>query len=125
MTIIYYVGLRVSPHSQQNLQKKYNIASNLHSTIIYSRTWFPYKPKLPSGLIIDPPFTVDYFENIAVLRFSNELLTERHNELKKLGASWDYNDFKAHISLGPITRVSSPEFSISFSDEYYMTWEEK
>jgi hypothetical protein len=125
MSIIYYVGLRLSQQSQKDIHNQYGIAHKLHSTIVYSRTWFPYKPRLPAGLIVDPPLIVDYFGDIAVLRFTSDILTARHNELRSTGASWDYEDFKSHISLGKIRDIASFQRPIIFGDEYYMTWEEK
>lgn len=122
--IIYYVGLRLSWQSEQNLKEEYSIDGSLHTTLIYSRSWFPYKPNIVPGLIIDPPFYIEYFGELAVLRFSNIVLTERHNELRRLGATWDYDDFKSHISLGKLNNVEPIKHSITFDNEYYMTWDE-
>lgn len=115
---IYYVGARLSWESSV----KCGLDQLGHATLIYSRKWFPYRQAAFFPLIIEPPYDLDVFgDGINVLRFFNQRLFERHIELRNVGAGWDYDDFKAHITLR--TPVS-PDTPLTFTHEYYQTWEQ-
>lgn len=129
--IIYYVGLRVIDNSQRKLLEYFPESSvkRFHSTLIYSRQWFPYKGDPSIEYIIEPPYKLDIFHNLLVLLYGNAEITARHNSFLVDGANWDYKDFRSHITLGPRvphdfpTRV--PNFPIILTGEYYRTWKDE
>ena len=124
-SVIYYVGAKVAEASSIKLCVCTETQQiKFHSTIIYSRRWFPYKPAQFFPLILEPPFSWDTFDGITVLRFNNQRLFERHIELRNAGASWDYPTFQAHISFGKIPTSAVPNFPIVLEHEYYSTWHE-
>lgn len=115
---IYYVGASLSLESRLRLGLE-----KAHSTIIYSRRWFPYKKGKFYPLVVEPPYRQDVFNNIPVLRFESLRLLERHIELRNDGATWDYDDFKSHISLECHLK-QLPDYPLTLEDEYYSTWEQ-
>lgn len=122
MARIYYVGARLSEASSARLAP----GRRLHATIAYSREWFPYRPARDLyPLVVVPPFAVDALGNVPVLRFADLGLTRRHEELLAAGATWDYPDFKSHVSLParPFPEFVPPSILV-LEDEYYQTWEE-
>lgn len=126
MTAIYYVGCSVAVESNIPLSALLNRPyKKFHTTLAYSRKWFPYKAGQYCPLVIEPPFTLERFGEIAVLRYSNYRLLERHKEFLEAGATWGYTEFKGHISLGKgVGEFVTPKTPILLSGEYYGTWEE-
>jgi len=126
MARIYYVGALLAPESVFLLWRKTVVVKKPHATIIYSKAWFPYKEAQCFPLVVEPPYIFERLRNQLVLRFDNQRLFERHIELRAAGATWDYPDFKAHISLGNFTGQGweLPDFPLTFSKEYYQTWDE-
>jgi len=124
--IIYYVGLEVSQHSSEQLCRFYDIKTKrLHSTLAYSREWFPYK-RLDRKYTIHPPYNTDLFCSLIVLCYSDIEITNRHKDFLSSGAKWNFDEFKSHITIGPIPFTTKvPDFQIIFSHEYYGTWREK
>jgi hypothetical protein len=128
MPRIYYVGALLAPESVFLLWRKPVTVKKPHATIIYSKEWFPYKEAACFPLVIEPPYKFERLQDQIVLRFNSPRLFERHIELRNYGATWDYPDFKAHISLGNFIGIewenSPPDFPLTFSKEYYQTWDE-
>lgn len=123
--IIYYVGAHISLDSQFLLWRHFGtVPKHLHATIVYSRTWFSYRPGKFYPLIIEPPYKSEVLNGIHVMSFFNQRLFERHAELRDAGASWDYDTFQSHISIGVRgVHYTLPDFPITLSNEYYQTWE--
>jgi hypothetical protein len=130
---IYYVGAEVSFESRFLLWKHFAYEMpRPHATIIYSRKWFPYRTAKCFPLIIEPPYWLEVLEESLVLRFENQRLSERYNELRNFGATADHEYFKSHITISPpispnkwdITKLHTPRFPITLSNEYYGTWKE-
>ena len=125
MSIIYYVGATVAPESQFRLWHHFgSIAKHPHVTLAYSRKWFPYKPAKFFPLVIEPPYKFEDLGELKVLSISSQRLFERHIELRNAGAEWDFDQFRAHITLG-IIGAPLPDFPIILSSENYQTWEEE
>ena len=133
---IYYVGAKLSPESAFLLWCYTGTAlRNLHTTIIYSRKWFPYKEARFFPLTIEPPYLkYEMLLDQLVMTFENTRLFERYIELRNLGATTDFDHFKAHITLGnrmpkgfadPPGNKHLPDFPLTFSNEYYRTWVER
>ncbi len=129
METIYYVGYRLSRESEILLSRYYNLAGikKLHSTVIYSKRWFPYRWSPLSITVLETKHH-EVFNGILVLRFNSEALEERHENLLAAGATWDYEGFKAHVSIGKIEEVSEGigpyAGPIILQTEYYQTWQE-
>ncbi len=126
MTIVYYVGSRLSPESAIGLCAHFNLPQNkFHATLIYSKEWFTYKDDKPYPIIVDPPFKIDVFYKQVVLLLKSPELVLRHQEFRASGATWDFPDFKLHITLGKdCPLISPPTFPLVFDKEYYGTWKE-
>ena len=108
-----------------------------HSTLVYSRKWFPYRTAQCFPLILEPPYEYLVLRDSLVLKFENHRFFHRHIELRNLGASSDFDHFTSHITIGPINiwerydqleylskAIPPPNFPITLSNEYYGTWEE-
>ena len=128
---IYYVGAKLSTESEFLLWRHTGTTrKNFHTTLVYSRIWFPYKEAQFFPLTIEPPY-IDYEMLIGqlVLTFQNQRLFERHIELRNLGATSDHIAFKTHITLGSCQFGPGgkplPDFPLTFSNEYYRTWVER
>lgn len=84
-------------------------ADDLHVTILYSKTPVDWMAMGEAdmwtengNLTIIPggPRDVDIFgDDTLVLRFNSRQLKWRHEEMREAGASSDYGDYKAHISI--------------------------
>lgn len=131
--IIYYVGAEVDPISSLKLFRHFStIMPRPHATLIYSRTWFPYKTAKCFPLILEPPYEFQILRDSLVLKFENYRFFERNIELRNLGASSDHEYLIPHITISPpispnkwdISKLNLPEFTITLSSEYYGTWEE-
>lgn len=112
--------------------------SDLHVTVAFSRQpvdWFKAgqswddEIKLPSG----GPRLVEQFGRAIVLRFASSSLSWRHEDFKRIGASWDHDEYAPHITIsydempegkiepytGPI--VLGPEMFVEVKED----WEPK
>ena len=125
---IYYVGAKLSLESTFLLWcYTGTLIKNPHTTIIYSRKWFPYKEAEFFPLTIEPPYIgYENFRDQPVLLFHNSRLFERYVELRNLGATLDHETYKMHISIG-IAKDKQlpnklPDFPLTFCAEYYRTW---
>jgi len=78
-------------------------ADDLHVTFAYSRTkfdWSGISPRRDGIIVMNGKRELERFDGGAtVLRFESPVLTARWQMLKDAGASWDYDDFKAHITI--------------------------
>lgn len=79
-------------------------ADELHVTQAYSRQpleWFDVdqswdeKVEIPAG----GPRSIEQFGRAVVLRFASRSLQWRFEELKQAGASWDWADYRPHVTL--------------------------
>lgn len=125
ITRIYYVGAKLSSISSNRLG---STRKKLHATIAYSRVWFPYKQKINIYPIYAyPPFYMARFGNVDVVRFECDALASRHDELRALGAEWDYEGYKMHVTvpaaLSDAALGAIP--NLCFHIEYYGTWEQE
>lgn len=117
--IIYYVGARLSLEDSLMLES----SKSLHATIIYSKTWFPFREGfLRFPIYIKPPYKLDKFGEHTVLRFESPAFLSLHKHYKNEGASWDYPDYKAHITL---SRFLLPHSPLLFTHLYYRTWNDE
>lgn len=121
-TKVYYVGARLSKEDSRLLG---SFHKQLHATIIYSRKWFPYEYPHQAlfPLEIKPEFWIEKLGALTVLRFDTLTLSERHKEFLRRGATWDYPNYKAHITL-PNTLATIPTRPLTLEYEYYGTWKE-
>lgn len=79
-------------------------ADELHVTQAYSRQpleWFDVDQSWEEKLEIDAggPRAIEMFGSAVVLRFASRSLQWRFEDLQKLGASWDYAEYKPHMTL--------------------------
>jgi uncharacterized protein len=103
--------------------------SEAHTTLAYSKTPVDWeKPAFaPRSDTVTSQGGQRFFEildhGVLVLRFESQELKARWHELVQAGASWDYLDFKAHITLARGVSLISPELlpyhgAITFGPEY-------
>lgn len=79
---------------------------DMHVTLAFSRAMIPW-PEPKGGTITLPGGTAGFGRSVEplgdkgamVLRFDSDLLAQRWQELRDLGASWDWPGFKPHISI--------------------------
>lgn len=79
-------------------------ADDLHVTIAYSRTpidWMKAGESWTGEVEVAAggPRMMERFGEARVLLFASSLLSWRHEEIKRAGASWDYPDYQPHISI--------------------------
>ncbi len=78
---------------------------DMHVTLIYSKSpfyWNEAKPDREHLLIEGGDRSVEVFgqeDKVIVLTIESQLLTERHDELIAMGASSDFNNYRAHITI--------------------------
>lgn len=113
----------------QSLQKRAKLNNpipleELHATICYSRNPIHVVPKVGNKVIAVHGF-VENLEtkngNAVVLRFDSPALLERHEQLKKLGATHDFPEYLPHISLSygdKITEEFRLDILIEMTHEY-------
>lgn len=73
----------------------------LHVTIAYSKALIDHSkiPKDQDIVIASMPKKIRKFGSCNVLCFNSPVLELRHRKLKDLGASWDYPDYKPHLTF--------------------------
>lgn len=126
--IIYYVGMDLDPDSEIVLrwiykeQMNQELPRHLHSTLAYSRQWFPYKASRLTNIVLYPPFGNIWFGDSLVLTYKHPIIYRRHLELRRAGATFDYDEFTGHITLGKV-EPNLIDFPITLSNEYYQTWQ--
>ncbi len=106
-------------------------ANKMHATLLYSRKYFSnYKPVGK----MEKPFvskfsSFDIFESqngdkCLVLRFICESLTKRHKDLmKEHGATYDYDEYKPHITLSYDVGDLDPDKLPKFEKDIIITEE--
>lgn len=99
------------------------LLDDLHVTIAFSRVavdW-PALPTATNTIIVEGnERSIDHFGEYTVLRVFCDQLTTRHSQFLSIGASWDYPDYKPHISLST-QRLDCPPYygSIILGPEIY------
>jgi hypothetical protein len=88
----------------QGLTKTLN-ADDLHVTIAYSKQpvdWASLKPRDNSVMVAGGPRAIEALGkegDAVVLRFESDRLDERHQQFKDAGASWDWPEYKPHLTI--------------------------
>ncbi|WP_027234275.1 hypothetical protein [Leisingera caerulea] len=92
-----------------------------HVTLIYSNTRVDHTN--PAFALRKNPITItpkdlsfDRFGDCIVLCFTSPEISARHAELRAAGASWDYPDFNAHITIGH----ASPDQPVKLPDNPFL-----
>lgn len=111
-------------------------AGKMHTTLLYSRKYLP--DYVPAGKIKKPyvgrfsGFEIfksssdddDKSTNCLVLRFICESLSKRHKDLmKEHGATYDYDEYKPHITLSYDVGELDPDQLPSFVQDIIITKE--
>lgn len=114
-----YVAIKFSADTLlrlQSLQKRAKLNNpipleELHATVCYSRNPIHVVPKVGNKVIAVHGF-VENLEtkdgNAVVLRLDSPYLAERHEQLRKLGATHDFDDYLPHISLSYDDEITEP-----------------
>ena len=74
----------------------------LHSTVVYSRKWIPFRPKAVDIQVNPRTYEWKMFgdeEEVLVLAFRSPELHNRWKQARNLGATWDYDDYSPHVTL--------------------------
>ena len=96
------------------------LPSQYHSTIVYSRKMVPFdKNGNMEPIIIDPKtyefHVFDEDPSYLVLAYQNEEITELWKESIDLGATWDFDTYRPHISVAIVDKnFKVPESVPSF-----------
>jgi len=91
-----------------------------HVTIVYSKKKVDLEPK-DDEVIIDKITGSGILgkEKVLVLFVKSKKLTARHNRAKRLGATWDYDSYKPHITISVDGKELKelPDFEIKLGKE--------
>lgn len=97
-----------------------------HSTIMYSKKTVDL-PLITHDEIIDPnSYSWELFgddEDVLVLKYDSPALTARFNAAMDLGATYDYDEYKPHVTLAidvkdiDLANLSLPTFSLELAEE--------
>jgi len=74
-----------------------------HITVAYSKTPINQDrlPVMSAGMVVPPGGrSIEKFGDALVLCVDCPQLQARHAEYKKIGASWDYPNYRPHVTLG-------------------------
>lgn len=108
----------------------------LHTTIVYSRVFVPYKVASGSFEIADRGsltiFETGQGARALVLELESVYLTTRHNYAKALGATYDFPDYRPHITLsydvGPLSFIGTYDVPVildrEYSEELNLDWKD-
>lgn len=99
-----------------------------HTTIIYSRKPIAFKPlgKMQLVSVDHSTFAWDLFgeeKNTLVLKFQSKFLTQRWQKAMDMGAMYDFDTYKPHVSLSydasgfDISKLPLPEWNLYISEE--------
>lgn len=115
----------------ENLQRSLKIPNpvprdKLHTTIVYSRVYIPYKVASGSFEIADKGkltiFDTQGGARALVFEMESDYLAARHNYAKALGATYDFPDYRPHITLsydvGPLSFIGEHQVPIVLDREY-------
>lgn len=120
-----YVGVVPTEASTRMLAwwaeaNRLEVLDDYHTTVIYSRV--PVNVILRPGVHITKPKGFQLFGDCLVLELDAPTLTARHLELMAAGATYDYDVYVPHITLGKgfssIPNVIVPDFKIAMCGEY-------
>ena len=126
-----YASLKLSKESQDQLHEfisqyidQPTSKEDLHCTVVYSKTPCPnvesHQPKLPITAKASGYESFD--SNAFVLKLESDTLQQFHKETRALGASYDYPEYKPHITLASNhtdTSIPVPNFDLVF-DQYHI-----
>ena len=130
-----YMGIKFTPETQikiKNWCDKFNISNpvlgeDLHTTIMYSTKYINVENKKYT-LYIDPKtYSLEIFgKNILVLRYETSTLSNRWKELIDMGATYDFDEFKIHMTLSyefrggkrKLRKLKIPTFPLILEREY-------
>lgn len=127
-----YMGIKFNIKTQQEIKNWCNefkisnpvSGNNLHTTIMYSRKYVDVK-STKYMLSIDPKtYSLDIFgNNILVLKYKSLFLKNKWKDLIKLGATYDFDEYKIHMTLsykfyGDIKKLKIPTFPLILEEEY-------
>lgn len=90
---------------------------DMHVTIARSSAtieWDQFEPQTRNLKIIGGERTMKQFGEAAVLAFSSNRLTNRWQEFKDGGASWDFESYIPHVT---ITHSALPENVVPYDEE--------
>lgn len=97
----------------------------LHTTIVYSTKHVPYRLSHKETFLADKGWLEIWptkYGNTLVLRFESEKLHQRFNYAMALGATYDFPDYQAHITLsydiGPLKYEGEYPLDIIKACEY-------
>lgn len=109
-----YVGVKFSDATNQNLaayQAQHGIPSptppdKFHITILYSRNYVPWQPKSDLDVVVTPEHSElavfgprDGGASCLVWKLDSEYLTQRFELGMEMGATFDFDSYKPHITL--------------------------
>lgn len=107
-----------------NLDKKID-KQDYHTTVAYSRKHVNVKLEPQDIKVSGTPLGYELFDTqdggkCLVLKIESDDLTELHNTFKELGASYDYDEYKPHITLcydfkGKLEDLPLPEFDVKYN----------
>jgi hypothetical protein len=78
---------------------------DLHVTIAYSKApvdWAKAKPRENEVTVVGGPRSIDALgkaKDAIVLRFESDRLDERHEQFGDIGASWDWPEYRPHLTI--------------------------
>lgn len=127
-----YVAVKFSADTLlrlESLQKSIKLSNplpleELHSTVCYSRNPIYVVPKVGNKIIAVHGFVENLKTkngNAVILRLDSPYLVERHEQLKRLGATHDFPDYLPHISLSYDDEILNPfrlDILIEMTHEY-------
>ncbi|AWD90582.1 RNA ligase [Erwinia phage Cronus] len=139
-----YVAAKFSEYTLdalENLQRSLKVPNpvprdKLHTTIVYSRINVPYK--VASGSFeVAKEGSLTIFETqdgnrALVLELESDYLSARHNYAKALGATYDFDDYRPHITLsydvGPLQYAGKYAVPVildrEYSEELNLSWKD-
>jgi hypothetical protein len=133
-----YGAVRFSEATKKNLVEYCNKyvgegcvpADKLHATVVYSRRPVNYKPlgELAEPVVIPPSkYQLGLLgdTDCLVLLFQSAWLTNRHMAARNLGASYDYQEYRPHVTLHYAcpkhihpAQLPLPDFPLEIVEEY-------
>lgn len=136
-----YVAARLDDETSaalQEIQEKNKIPNptpidEFHITIVATAKTIPWEISEVSEKAIPLEWKIwgrtDDFGGTLVLLVSNEWLTARHTEARIRGATWDFDDYRPHVTLSydcedfDIAELEVPDFDLLLNEEYVEDFE--
>jgi len=135
-----FVAFKLSDETKANLANFANVhqiinpaePEDYHITLVYSKADFPWTvmDHLVEPIVIDPEalfwevFESQSGSNCLVLRMEHPALHARHEQAMEAGATNEFPDYKAHITLSydigevQTETIPTPDFEIEIVGEY-------